>query len=308
MKQEIRINLRLFEGEGAAAGSPAGAEGAAAQVQQTPQAAQHIGPTQTAGGKAEEGAGNQVQTGPEGEKSPDERMEEYKRFKEEFKDLYGRDVESQINRRYKENKQLRQQIDEYGPLLNMLSAKYGLENPDTKSLMESIDKDNSFWEGAATEAGMPVEQFKQMKRFEAEHRQLIESAKRAEQVRQREQTWERWNHEADLCSQKFPQFNMDAELNNQDFVRLLGAGLDVESAYKATHFDELAKGIATQTEQNTKKKVADSIKAGSGRPVENGVGTGSANKARTSAWDLSKEEFARYLERARSGETIQAFD
>ena len=82
---------------------------------------------------------------------------------------------------------------------------------------------------------------------------------------------------------------MDAELNNQSFVRLLGAGLDVESAYKAAHFDELAKGIATQTEQNTKKKVTDSIKAGSGRPVENGIGSGGANKTRTSAWDLSKE-------------------
>ena len=305
MKQKVRINLRLFEGEGGgtAAGSPvggvAGAEGAVEQPTE---------PAQPTEDKAEEETENQVKTDPGREKSPEERMEEYKRFKKEFKDLYDQEVKNHINRRFKETDQLRKQIDEYGPLVNMLSAKYGLENPDTKSLMKLIDKDNSFWEGAAMQAGMPVEQFKQMKQFEAEHKQLIESAKRAEQIRQREQTWERWNQEADLCSQKFPQFNMDAELSNQDFVRLLGAGLDVESAYKAAHFDELAKGIAAQTEQNTKKKVADSIKAGTGRPVENGVGSGNANKARTSAWDLSKEEFARYLERVKSGEIIQTFD
>lgn len=308
MKKEIRINLRLFEGEGggaaagSAAGSAAGAEGTAAQVQQPTE------PTQPARSKAAEITENQAQTDPEGEKSPEERMEEYKRFKKEYKDLYSRDVENHINHRFKETEQLRKQVDEYGPLMTMLSSKYGLENPDTKTLMEVIDKDNSFWAEAAMEAGMSVDQFKQMKHFEAEHKQLIESARRAEQIRQREQVWDRWNQEADACAQKFPGFDMDAELNNQSFVRLLGAGLDVESAYKAAHFDELAKGIATQTERNTKKKVTDSIKAGSGRPVENGIGSGGANKTRTSAWDLSKEEFARYMERVRSGETIQSFD
>lgn len=308
MKKEIRINLRLFEGEGggaaagSATGSAAGAEGTAAQVQQPTE------PTQPARSKAAEITENQAQTDPEGEKSPEERMEEYKRFKKEYKDLYSRDVENHINHRFKETEQLRKQVDEYGPLMTMLSSKYGLENPDTKTLMEVIDKDNSFWAEAAMEAGMSVDQFKQMKHFEAEHKQLIESARRAEQIRQREQVWERWNQEADACAQKFPGFDMDAELNNQSFVRLLGAGFDVESAYKAAHFDELAKGIATQTEQNTKKKVTDSIKAGSGRPVENGIGSGGANKTRTSAWDLSKEEFARYMERVRSGETIQTFD
>lgn len=310
MKQEIRINLRLFEGEGGGVttGSPAGEEGVATQAHQAKQAALPTEPAQNTGGKAAEGTEDQVQTSPAEKKSPDERMEEYKRFKEEFKDLYKQEVERHINRRFKETEQLRTQIDEYGPLINMLSAKYGLDNPDTKTLMESIDKDNSFWEGAAMQAGMPVDQFKQMKQFEAEHKQLVESARRAEQIRQREQTWERWNREAEACTQKFPGFDMDAELNNQSFVRLLGAGLDVESAYKAAHFDELAKGIAVQTEQNTKKKVADSIKAGSGRPVENGIGSGGVNKSRASAWDLSKEEFAQYLERVKSGETIQTFD
>lgn len=235
-------------------------------------------------------------------------MEEYKRFKKDFKDLYSRDVENHINHRFKETEQLRKQVDEYGPLMTMLSSKYGLEKPDTKTLMEAIDKDNSFWSEAAMEAGMSVDQFKQMKRFEAEHKQLIESAERAKQIRQREQVWDRWNQEADACAQKFPGFDMNDELNNQSFVRLLGAGLDVESAYKAAHFDELAKGIAAQTEQSTKKKVTDSIKAGSGRPVENGIGSGGANKTRQNAWDLSKEEYARLLERVKSGETIQTFD
>lgn len=303
----MELNLRLFEG-GEGGGAPAGTGG-----------------TETTAGGATENMSSKVQDdtgGPEGkepgktpekqeegkEKTPEERMEEYNRFKADYKDLYGQDVQNAISRRYKENEQLRQQIDEYGPLLSTLSAKYGLDSPDVKSLMAAIDKDNSFWEDAAMKEGMSVDQYKKMKQYEAEHQQIIEAAKRAEQVRQRDQTWARWNQEADMCMQKFPQFNMDMELNNPNFVKLLGAGLDVESAYKAAHFDELTHGIAAQTEEKTRKKVADSIRAGAGRPIENGIGLGGANKSVTNAWDLSAEEFAKIMERAKSGEKIKLFD
>lgn len=299
MKYHIGLNLRLFEGEG---GGDAGGSNTSGGVTAENNAVESLenAPMQE--------SGESPNTGVEREKTPEQRMEEYNRFKADYKDLYGQDVQNAIGRRYKENEQLRQQIDEYGPLLNTLSAKYGLENPDVKALMEAIDKDNSFWEEAALKEGMSVDQYKKMKQYEAEHKQLIESARRAEQIRQRDQTWARWNQEAEQCAQKFSQFNMDAELNNPNFVKLLGAGLDVESAYKAAHFDELTNGIAAHTEETTRKKVADSIRAGSGRPVENGLSAGTASKPKTSAWDLSPEEFAKILERAKSGERIQSFD
>lgn len=294
MKYQMELNLRLFEGEsGGDAAGAVGSENSVVESQDNIDIQENNVPKET---------------GVEREKTPEERMEEYNRFKADYKDLYGQDVQTAIGRRYKENEQLRQQIDEYGPLLNTLSAKYGLENPDVKALMEAIDKDNSFWEEAAMKEGMSVDQYKKMKQYEAEHKQLIESARKAEQIRQRDQTWARWNQEAEQCSQKFPQFSMEAELNNPNFVKLLGAGLDVESAYKAAHFDELTHGIAAHMEETTRKKVADSIRAGSGRPVENGLTAGAASKPKTSAWDLSPEEFAKILERAKSGERIQSFD
>ena len=298
--KHIYLNLRLFEGEGGA--GSAGAETAGATTGEV---------TDTQEVQEEKGDGQEknVQEHESGQdKSPDKRMEEYNRFKAEFKDLYGQEVKNAINQRYKENEQLKQQLDSFGPLINMLSAKYGLEDADVSTIMEAINKDNSFWEESAMKEGMSVDQYKKMKQYEAEHRQLIESAKRAEQIRQREQTWARWNQEADMCMQKFPQFNMDTELNNPDFVRLLGAGLDVESAYKAAHFDELTHGIAAKTEEKTRKKVADTIRSGAGRPIENGIAAGGANKAKTSAWDLSDEEFAGLMEKVKRGERIESFD
>lgn len=298
--KHVELNLTLFEGEGAGADGGSAVASAEADVMKVEAKTEE-------GGNGMESVGEDLKNPAEKEKTPEERLEEYNRFKADYKDLYGKDVQNAIGRRYKENEQLRQQIDAYGPLLNTLSAKYGLENPDVQMLMEAIDKDNSFWEEAAIKEGMSVEQYKKMKQYEAEHKQILDAARKAEQIRQKEQTWERWNQEAELCAQKFPQFNMDAELNNDNFIRLLGAGLDVESAYKAAHFDELTEGIAKQTEQETRKKVADNIRAGAGRPLENGIGTGGANKTKTSAWDLSQDEFRQYLERCKSGEQIQTF-
>ena len=97
---------------------------------------------------------------------------------------------------------------------------------------------------------------------------------------------------------------MAKECENESFTRLLGVGVEVENAYKAVHFDEITQGLMAQTERDTKKKVADSIRSGNGRPSENGVGAGSANGTKVSAWDLSHEEFRKVMERAARGETI----
>ena len=108
----------------------------------------------------------------------------------------------------------------------------------------------------------------------------------------------------ELCKQHFPEFDMAKECENETFTRLLGAGVEVENAYKAVHFNEITQGLMAQTERDTKKKVADSIRSGNGRPSENGVGAGSANGTKVSAWDLSHEEFRKVMERAARGETI----
>ncbi len=306
--KRIWLNLRLFEGEGGAgsAVSAAGMAGGLPGGQSAPGSAASQGtapqPQQgTAGGEGEPEAGTQKGSA---EPTEEERKAQYSRFKEDFKDLYSQDVQKVVNRRYKENEQLRKQLDSYDPLLNMLSSKYGVEGTDVQAIMDALDKDNSFWEEAALKENMSVDQYKKMQKYESEHKQLVEAARRAEQNRQREETYARWDREAEACRQRYPQFDMEIELNNPQFVRLLGAGLEVEAAYRACHFEELARGIAAQTAQDTKKKVADNIRSGQGRPAENGVGTGAANSAKINVMELSKEEFRKLVDRVKRGEVV----
>lgn len=281
MRRRVELNLKLFDGEGGTPAPAAGAEQTGENVQNT------------TGGEEGTGAGQ----------TPEERMEAYEKMKQDYKDLYGEDVRKQVSRRYRENESLHQQLDSYSPLMSLLASRYGVENADVNTLMQAIENDDSFWEEQAMKENLSVEQLKHMRKMEAENKSLIEANQRSQQIRQREDTYARWDRESEACRQQFPQFDMQAECENPQFVRLLGAGLDVASAYKAVHFDELTQGLMAQAEKDTKKKVADNIRAGAGRPMENGTG-GQAKNGKINAWDLSDKEFRAYLERARRGETV----
>ncbi len=50
---------------------------------------------------------------------------------------------------------------------------------------------------------MTVDQLKRMRKTEAQNRQLVESAQRAQQIRQRDDIYARWDREAELCKQHF---------------------------------------------------------------------------------------------------------
>ena len=286
MKRIIEMNLRLFEGEGGGTGA------AAPAADQTGENVQNT----TGSTGAEEGQ--------EQEETPEERQAGYEKFKEKYRDLYGKDVKSHIDRRFKDEQRLHEQLDSYTPLMSLLSERYGIEDGNVAKIMEAIDNDDSFWEEQALKENMTVDQLKRMRKTEAQNRQLVESAQRAQQIRQRDDIYARWDREAELCKQHFPEFDMAQECENEAFTRLLGAGVEVENAYKAVHFNEITQGLMAQTERDTKKKVADSIRSGNGRPSENGVGAGSANGTKVSAWDLSHEEFRKVMERAARGETI----
>lgn len=84
-------------------------------------------------------------------------------------------------------------------------------------------------------------------------------------------------HYAGLCrqarelGQRVPDFDLQKELANPMFLKLTGphVGLSVEDAYVAVHHRELAQAIA----RGARQELANSIRAGSSRPVEHGVET-----------------------------------
>lgn len=291
-----KLNLRLFDG-GAAGG--AGAAGAAGGPEGEASAAGAATGAET----GVEGSEVQAETGVEEPKqTPEERMEAYQRFKEEYKDLYGEDVKKQIERRYAPMNRMQEQLKSYDPLMQMLSARYGTDAADIKGMMAALEADNAFYEEKAMEAGMPVDRYKEFVKLQAQNKAFEAAQKRSENIRQEQETWARWDREAEECRRQYPGFDIRTEIEtNQNFVRLLGSGADVLTAYRATHFDDIAQNLIARSEKETKKRAADTIRAGAARPVEGAAGSTPAASRKLDIMGMSSEEFAQLRKDMMSG-------
>lgn len=306
MKRINRISLRLFDG-GAAGGTGTGtagnagasASGGATGAMTAATAADNQAGASVTGGTDE----NDNNTGKQEQPmSPEERRAAYDRFKNEYKDLFGEDVQKQINRRYSQNQQLQQKLDSYAPLMDMLSAKYGVAADDVAAVMDALDKDTSFFEEQAMKEGMPVEKYKEFMRLQTKNRQMEAAQERSRNLRQQEQQYARWDAETVECKKLFPDFDFVSEVeNNPHFLKLLGAGIDVISAYKAANFDKITQDMMAQTEKNTKKIVADNIRAGASRPVEAAASGGQVGKTSEDIMNMSTAEFLKFKEDVRAG-------
>lgn len=233
-----------------------------------------------------EGAQSEGQEGEQtAQLTPEEqRKADYKKFKEQYKDLYGEDVKKQVDRRFAPMNRMQQQLDSQGRLMQVIAAKYGTDASDVDGMINAINADSAYYEEKALEAGMPVEKYKEFMNLQAQNKAMEEAQRRAANLRQEEQTWARWDAESEQCKSLYPDFDIRYEIeNNENFARMLGAGCDVITAYRVAHFGDIAQGLITRSEQETKKRVADTVRAGASRPVEGASGSSRPQRTR---WTL----------------------
>lgn len=286
-----KLDLQMFDGGAAAGGAPA-AQGSAP-------AAEGTAAGETAG--AEEGDANSE--GAEVQLSEEARREEYKKFKEKYKEFFGEDVKKQVDRRFAPMNRMQKQLDSQGKLMQVVAAKYGTDASDVEGMISAINADNAYYEEKALEAGMSVDKYKEFMNLQAQNKAMEEAQRRAENLRQEEQTWARWDEESEKCRNLYPDFDIRYEIeNNENFVRMLGAGCDVITAYRVTHFDDIAQNLITRSEQETKKRAADTIRSGASRPVEGAAGSSPAAKSQMDVMGMSRTEFAEYKRKVLSGE------
>ncbi len=297
----LDMDLRMFEGGAGGAGGAAGSTGGAAAASAGAPAAGPEGAGPATAGTETTDTGQEAQ---ETELTPEERRAAYEKLREDYKDLYAEDVQRSINRLHSRNQKLSQQVDSYGPLMDMLGERYGVEDRNVESIIAKIEQDDSFYEERAMQEGMTVEQYKKFAKMESQNRQLMEARAKAENLRQQNESFARWDREAAECAVKYPGFKIEQEIkNNPQFVKLLGAGIDVTSAYQAAHFDEITGGIIAKAEKTTAKRVADTIRSGSSRPVENAAGSSAPSKTTTDINSMTDEQFRQLVRDVQAGKT-----
>ena len=284
----IWVDLSLFDGESGAEGAPAG------EVS-----------TESA---AETQSGESNTSDADSQPTEEERAKAYQQFKKDYKDLYAKDFQETFNRRFKDVKNLESQLSEYTPLMDMLRERYDVS--DVKSAIKALENDNAYWEQAAYDAGMSVEQYKEVSKLKRENRAFQEQMEFVQNQQRAIQTRQAWEAEAESLRAQYPDLDVNAEIANPQFesllVSLTRAGFEnpMQIAYETCHADEVKAAIASHVAQQTEKKVTDNIKAKGSRPVENGASSSNAFSQKVDVSKLTDKEMDEYIKRASRGESI----
>lgn len=223
-----------------------------------------------------------------------------------YADAFNKRTQDIINKRFKETKGLEETLKSHDVIMQLLSAKYGVDAKDSKALEDAINKDTSMFEEAAFKEGLTVEQYRDKIQLEQENARLKAAQEEAAAQANADQIYAGWLKEADALVQKYglTNFDMAAEMENPEFTQLLGAGASFEAAYKTVHFDDMLGGAMAQTAQNVSQAMVNKIQSRSRRPAENGIESASGKIFKSDPSKFTVKDLDEIKRRVAAGEEI----
>lgn len=223
----------------------------------------------------------------------------------DYKDEFGARVQQIIDRRFKETKGLQDNLEKVSPVIDMLMSRYSIDNNDVEALQSAIEEDDAYWQEAADQAGMSVEQYKLYQKLERENQRLkYEETRRAGEAAANAQL-QQWSEEGEALKATYPDFDLQTELQNQEFIGLLRARVPMQHAFEVVHMDDIKNNIATLTSAAAEKKVVESVRQKGVRPNENGMAVQSGVTYKSDVSKLTKKDRREIAKRAQRGEHIE---
>lgn len=223
----------------------------------------------------------------------------------EYKDLYDQRVQDTIQRRLKGNEATVAKYNALSPVLDMLAEKYGVKADDVEALAKAIEDDETFYEDEALEKGLTVEQVKSIRKMERENAQLKAQMQAQRSQEQANETYASWMQQAEQVKAIYPQFDLAAEVENEQFRNLLLSNVPVQTAYEVIHKDEIIPAAMHFTAQKVTEKVANSVRAGQRRPAEGAMQGSGAVQTKADVSQLTRADREEIARRVARGEKIR---
>lgn len=192
-------------------------------------------------------------------------------IKGEYKQEYDACVQEILQKRLSGHKALTQKMEALTPALHKLAERFGVDPEDVSALTRVLE--------TAGQASDP----------------RVSAQKQAD-------TWAR---QAVATGQAYGSFDLGKELQDARFVKLLQAGIDVQTAYETLHGREHFSQALAYTAMQMEKAFAGRLSAAQNRPAESGMGTGSAAVVRNDVSQMSRTDRDAIIHRVRKGETIR---
>ena len=281
---EIKLDLQRFAEGGAAGG---GGNGGGAPMA-TGQSGQENGQTMQ----------------PEQQMQQSQGMQQRPGFRDLIKDpQYKQDADAWLketmDKRFRGQDQMRQQLQQLQessqkmqPILGLIGQKYGKDAADLDGIRQAMEADDSIYAAKAAEAGMPVKAYKKLDMLEKENQQYKAQRQQAEKEAAFRKHYEGLHQQAQQLQQQFPNFNLQAELQNEKFLHWTSpqVGMSVKDAYFALHADEIQKQGMQYAGQQSAQAVMASVRSGAMRPQENATGMSPTGGMRVDVSKMTEEQ------------------
>ncbi len=223
----------------------------------------------------------------------------------EYKDMFTERTQGIIDRRFKETKNMESQLKSQQPVIDMLMSKYKIQDGNIAKLTEAIDKDDTYWEEAAEEAGLTVEQYKTVQKLQRENEAFKKAQRQAIGQQQANAQIAEWVKQGEAIKAIYPDFNMKAEFADPEFAKMLKSGISMQTAYEVRHMNELLTGAARVAAQKAEQNTVAKLKSKAARPSENGISSSSSAVIKNDVSKLTKADRAEIARRAARGEIIK---
>ena len=235
-----------------------------------------------------------------------DRAAEFKKLiKGEYKDLYDASVQDTVQKRLKGTKEQVTRLETLTPLLELLGNKYGVDFNDAEALLKAAEEDNSYFEDEALERGITVEELKRVRKMERENADLKRWREEQENREKGAKLYQKWLEQAEDTKKFYPDFDLETEMQNEDFRRLLQSNIGVKEAFQVLHMDEIIPQAMQIAAKTVEKKVTDKIRANGARPTENGISSQSASVVKTDVSQFTDADMDEIIRRVRNGEKIR---
>ena len=222
---------------------------------------------------------------------------------DEYKDEHKAYMDKTISDRLKKYKGLEDSYGKAKATLDIVANKYGV-NPDDENFLEvlnqKIEADDSYYEDYAMEHDISTEEARRIVTMERKVAQI--EAQKLEQERKEQMQREFMNvvKNAEKTKAQFPQFDLNAEMQNEKFVRLVKANNgDTTSAYMACHWNEIIPAQVQMATRQVQEQTAKAVASNKARPIENGMSSTAPSVVQNNFKGMSLQEIRAYADEQR---------
>lgn len=214
-------------------------------------------------------------------------------IRNQYKKQFSDKVKSIISHRIKEVKGLKEKAEKDAATVEMLMKKFNIESDDTQEIERVID------ENMTTMNDKKHEQL--IKRLISENEFLKKENEKRLYESKAQSLAGKIKAQAEETKSVYSDFDLNKELENPEFRKLVRAGVSVKNAYEVLNID----GILEKNSKEAEKNTIDSIRNKKSRPVENGSTLSGGILLSSGVSKLTKKQRAELAKRAASGEKIE---